>query len=250
MTRGSQLTWDEYSARWSALHGGVDPRDPRLGPPGLASGASRRSSLLIHTWLRMSYRLGRALAATGVRPNTLTAVGVVAAVAVPVVVALAGPSGTWLSLAAGLVLVTAVADSLDGAVAVIAARMSPIGSFYDSMADRVSEAAWLVALWLLGVPGVLLVPCGALAWLHEYARARATLLGMSEVGVITVAERPTRVVLVIAAFLLGAMAGGVSPFLAVGVATVVVAVWLVMGVFGAVRLLGAIRAALASRGLR
>jgi hypothetical protein len=34
------------------------------------------------------------------------------------------------------------------------------------------------------------------------------------------------------------------------VATVVVAVWLVMGVFGAVRLLGAIRAALASRGLR
>jgi phosphatidylglycerophosphate synthase len=237
VTRVELLTWDEYSARWSTLHGGVDPR---LTPPRLS--APRRSSMLIRSWLRLSYGLGRALSRTAVRPNTLTGLGVVCSLAVPVAVLL---GGGWLFVAALLVLLAAVADSVDGAVAVVASRITRLGSFYDSLADRLSEAAWLLALWLLGVPGLLVVVCGALAWLHEYARARATILGMTDVGVVTVAERPTRVVLVITAFVLGGIAVSVSQRLAAGVATVVVAIWLLLGVLGAIRLFGVIRAAMA-----
>jgi hypothetical protein len=36
-----------------------------------------------------------------------------------------------------------------------------------------------------------------LCWLQEYARARAGGAGMTEVGVLTVNERPTRVVVVV-----------------------------------------------------
>jgi phosphatidylglycerophosphate synthase len=237
VARVERLTWDEYSARWSSLHGGVDPR---LTPPRLA--APRRSSQLIRTWLRFSYRLGSGLARTNVRPNTLTAVGVVFSLAVPVCAAL---GGAWLLAGAGLVLLSAIADSVDGAVAVVASRVTRLGAFYDAIADRIGEAAWLLALWLVGVPGILVVTCGVVAWLHEYARARATVLGMIDVGVVTAAERPTRVVFVIVALVLAAVAWPVGPQLAAGASTVVVALWLVIGVLGGSRLVGAIRSALA-----
>jgi CDP-diacylglycerol--glycerol-3-phosphate 3-phosphatidyltransferase len=74
-------------------------------------------------------------------------------------------------------------------VAIITGRISGMGAFYDSIADRISEAAWLLALWLLGTPAVLVLAAGGLAWLHEYARARAALSGMPGIGAVTVAER-------------------------------------------------------------
>jgi phosphatidylglycerophosphate synthase len=171
----------------------------------------------------------------------VTFVGLVCSLAVPLVVL---PRGLWLIAGAGLVVLSALADSADGGVAIITGRGSQLGSFYDSMADRVSEAAWLLALYLLGAPGVLVVACGALAWLHEYARARAALSGMPGLGAVTVAERPVRVIAVVAALALGGALWDVSTRLAPGIITVAVAVWLGLGVLGGTRLLGAIRASL------
>ncbi len=223
MGRGGQLSWDDYSANWATLHQGVDPR---------------RASRYVRWWLRIAYLIGRTLAAIGVRPGAVTVTGLLSSAAVPVVAILGGP---WLFLAAGLVFVAAIADSTDGAVAVIASRATPLGSFYDSVADRIGEAAWLTALWLLGAPGWLVVACGGFAWLHEYARARAAVAGMTGIGAITVAERPTRIIVVICALVLGGFAWFVDPRLTAGAVTVAASVWLVLSLLAAPRLMGAIR---------
>jgi CDP-diacylglycerol--glycerol-3-phosphate 3-phosphatidyltransferase len=212
------------------LHGGVDPR---------------RSSLPTRLWVRLAYLLGRGLAALRFSPDTITMVGLLLSAAVPVVV----PFGRWwLFVAAGLVLASAIADSVDGAVAVLTSRTTRLGAFTDAFADRVSEAAWLLGLWLAGVPGILVAVCGALSWLHEYARARAAAAGMSGVGVVTWAERPVRVVLTVVALVLGGLTSFVSARLSAGVMTIVVAVWVLLGVLGGARLLSAIRAALRRAG--
>ncbi|HEX6870296.1 MAG TPA: CDP-alcohol phosphatidyltransferase family protein [Micromonosporaceae bacterium] len=172
------------------------------------------------------------------RPGMVTFAGLLFSAAVPVPVVF---GGAWLFLAAGLVFLAALADSADGALAVLTERASRVGSFYDSMADRLAEVGWLVGLWLIGVPAALVVATGALAWLHEYARARAGAVGMRGVGVITMAERPTRVMIAIAAFAVGGGVWYVDPHLTPGAATVLVAAWLVLGLLGLSRLVGAIR---------
>jgi CDP-diacylglycerol--glycerol-3-phosphate 3-phosphatidyltransferase len=192
-------------------------------------------------WIRLAYTVGRGLSAVGLRPDAITVFGLLLSVAVPIAVLF---GGAWLFAAAGLVVASALADSADGAVAVLTSRTSRLGAFTDAMADRVSEALWLLALWLAGVPGILVAVCGALSWLHEYARARAAAAGMSGVGVVSVAERPTRVILSALALGLGGLASYISVQLAAGVMTITVAVWVLLGLLGGARLLSAIRAAL------
>jgi phosphatidylglycerophosphate synthase len=226
VTRADRLSWDDYAGRWATLHGGIDPR---------------RASIFVHRWLKMAYAVGRACASVGLRPSVITLGALILSAAVPIVAILRGP---WLFVAALLVLLSAIADSADGSVAVITSRVSRRGSFYDALADRVGEAAWLLALWLLGAPGSLVVVCGALAWLHEYARARATVSGMAGIGVITVAERPTRVALVIVALTLGGFSWIINPHLTPGTITVVIAVWILLALLGAARLSSAIHAGL------
>jgi CDP-diacylglycerol--glycerol-3-phosphate 3-phosphatidyltransferase len=181
------------------------------------------------------------LVRSGLSAGTVTALGLLLSIAVPFVVL---PRGLWLFAGAGLVFLAGLADSSDGAVAILSTGSSRLGTFYDSMADRLSEAAWLMALWLLGAPGVLVAFCGAQAWLHEYARARAALSGMPGVGVITAAERPTRVLLVIAALVAGGAVWPINDRLTPGVITIALSIWAVLGLLGAAKLAGAIRSSL------
>jgi hypothetical protein len=67
---------------------------------------------------------------------------------------------------------------------------------------------------------------------------------MVGVGVVSVAERPIRVILTVVALVLGGAASPVSARLAAGVMTIVVAVWVLLGLLGGARLLTAIRAGL------
>jgi len=218
-----RLGWDEYCSRWSSLHGGFDPR---------------RAPLLVRLWQRLAFALANGLARLGVAPTTVTLIGLGCALAVPVVVL---PRGWWVLVAAALALTSALADSVDSGVAVISGRITGLGSFADAVADRLGEIAWLVALWLLGGPAPLAVACGAVVLLHEYARTRAALAGMPGVPSVAIAERPTRVVVAVVALVLSAAAGVVSVRLAAGVATVALAVWLVLGLLGGARLVSAIR---------
>ncbi|UWZ40657.1 CDP-alcohol phosphatidyltransferase family protein [Dactylosporangium roseum] len=185
--------------------------------------------------MHMAYGIGATLVRRGVRdPNAVTAAGLLLSVAVPAVVAAGRP---WAFAGAALVLLSAVADTVDGVLAVVAGRASRLGQVYDSAADRVAEACWLVAFVLLGGPVWLAVGCGAVMWLHEYVRARATVAGMTDLGTVTVAERPTRVLLAV----FGLLAVAVTPH----AVTIVLAVTAALTAAGLIQLIAAVRKALA-----
>jgi phosphatidylglycerophosphate synthase len=167
---------DGYFAAWATVHGDYDPRGTGL----------------VGWWLSGVYVVARPLARFGVSPSVLTSLGLVAAGAVPCV-AVVGPR--WPLVAGLVVALSAALDNLDGAVAVLCARTSGWGSLLDSLVDRISDAAYLVAFWLLGCAGWVCVVAGASLGLLEYARARAGNAGLNSVAVITVGERPTRVII-------------------------------------------------------
>jgi CDP-diacylglycerol--glycerol-3-phosphate 3-phosphatidyltransferase len=97
------------------------------------------------------------------------------------------------------------------------------------------------------------VACAGLAWLQEYVRARAGIAGMADIGTVTVAERPTRVLAVLFGLTLAGFAGALGgqgmaraaglagTELAAGAATVTAAIWAVLGLVGLVQLGAAVR---------
>ena len=164
-----------YYDGWSKLHGGFDPR----------------SAFWPRTWLAMAYRLGRPLARLGVAPDLVTLLTVVVtALALPP----AAAGGVWPLLAVLVVIASGLLDNLDGCVAVLTGRTSRWGYVVDSLADRVCDAVYLLALWLAGAPAGLCVAAGGAVVLLEYGRARAVGAGFDEIGLITLGERPTRIV--------------------------------------------------------
>jgi CDP-diacylglycerol--glycerol-3-phosphate 3-phosphatidyltransferase len=202
-----------YLRLWSDGHGGYDPR----GNP------------FVHGWLRLTYRAAYPVAAWRVPPDAVTVVGVLVSALVPVL-AVAGAG--WPLLAVPVIVASGVADGVDGAVAVLTGRATRFGSVLDGVADRVGEALYVLALWLLGAPGWLCAVAAALAMLQEYARARAGAVGLTEIGVVTVWERATRIV--VTAFTLGfaGLAGLLAPAWTAPVATVGTVAWAVLGTLG------------------
>jgi phosphatidylglycerophosphate synthase len=178
------------------------------------------------------------LARLRVKASLVTTIGMLASVAVPVVVLW---HRYWPIVGAALVLLSGIADSVDGAIAVVTNRVTRLGYVYDAVADRISEAAWMVAFWLIGVPGWLAVLVGGLAWLHEYIRARATAAGMAEIGVVTLAERSARAIMIIIGLLVAGATGVFAPDLPSGVVTIVAAVTALLGVIGLIQLIGAVQ---------
>ncbi len=178
------LDREAYFDRWADLHGGYDPR----------------GSTLTRLWLTLAYTLARPLALLRVPPDVVTLLG---ALVSGLAVYMAWLGGRWVALAAVAVALSGVVDNLDGAVAVMTGRTTRWGFVLDSVVDRVSDVMYLAALWVVGAPGGLVVLGGTLMGLQEYTRARAGNAGMSEIGVVTVSERPTRVIMT-AMFLLGA----------------------------------------------
>ena len=83
-------------------------------------------------------------------------------------------------------------DGVDGSVAIFQKRESAWGATLDSVVDRISEAFWLYALYVIGIPAWLAVALWSVAAIQEYARAKLTSLGVHEIGVVTATERPVR----------------------------------------------------------
>lgn len=161
-----------YFQRWAQLHGGYDPEAHRLS----------------RWWLSAVYAVARRC--HRVAPAVVTGLGVLVGLAVPLLAA-AG----WPAAAGVAVLASGFTDSLDGAVAIGSGRETRWGFVLDSTADRVTDTAYVLALWVVGAPGWLCALAAGLCALLEYVRARAAAAGMSEIGVVTVFERPTRIVL-------------------------------------------------------
>ncbi len=132
---------------------------------------------------------------SGIRPNTITTVGTL----LVLVSAVAYGFGA-IRLGGALLLLSGVADTLDGQVARGGAMVTKFGAFYDSTLDRVGDGATFIGIgaFLLTAPDVAFrVPAIILCMvailsslLVSYARARAEGLGLDcKVGIAQRAER-------------------------------------------------------------
>ncbi|HEX5946077.1 MAG TPA: CDP-alcohol phosphatidyltransferase family protein [Acidimicrobiales bacterium] len=127
--------------------------------------------------------IGGQIRRTGITANHLTTTGLVMAVAAAIAIA----NG---SLRAGLLLLvlTAVPDVLDGAVAKASGTASPRGAFFDSVIDRISDAlllggvAWYLDSTQPGRIAVLPMAVMAASMLISYERAKAEALGFDARG--------------------------------------------------------------------
>jgi len=215
---------EEHRRRWSAAHGGVPASSP-----------------LVRAWLEGVRRCATPLVRAGVSPAALTLAGLALALLALVP---AATGGRWALAVPLLLAASAVLDGLDGAVAVIAGRTSRAGAVLDAGADRVSDAAGLAVLWLLGAPAAPVLAAAGAGALHEYLRARAQGEGMTGPGAVTVSERPTRVA-VTAMFALGC---GTYPAIAAGWAQVGAWAAVATSLAGLVQLVLALRRRLARGG--
>jgi phosphatidylglycerophosphate synthase len=196
------LSREDYLAAWSRWHGGTGTE-----------------SALVRGWLSAAYSLARPLA--GLPPILATALGLLVAAAA---VGPAAVGGSWLIVAGLLVGLSGLLDSLDGALAIGTGRATRRGFVLDSVVDRLSEAAYAVALWVAGAPGWLAATFGALCWLPDYLRARAGQAGVRETGALSVWERPTRVAMT------GSTLVGAGVIAGLGVAELVVTTGATVGV--------------------
>lgn len=127
--------------------------------------------------------IGKNLQRTGIRADHLTAFGILMALAGAVAI---GAGALRLGLL--LLVLTAVPDVLDGAVAKASGTASPRGAFFDSVSDRLTDALLLGGVaWYLatGHPGrIALLPMAVLglSMLISYERAKAESLGFDAKG--------------------------------------------------------------------
>lgn len=135
------------------------------------------------------------LVRVGIRPNTITTIGVGLVIASAVAFGMGS-----IKLGGFLLLLSGVVDTLDGAVARRTGATSKFGAFYDSTLDRIGDGATFIGigLYFMTAPDIVyrnvaVVVCmvAILASLVvSYTRARAEGLGLEcRVGVAQRAER-------------------------------------------------------------
>jgi CDP-diacylglycerol--glycerol-3-phosphate 3-phosphatidyltransferase len=160
------LSKDEFKAKWSSLHSDAE------------------TTGIVGAWLNISYRFGLICTLLRISPNALTMLGLLGAVATAVTAETA-----WAIL---FLVFSLFCDGIDGSVAIFQHRESKFGATLDSVVDRISEALWFYALYAIGVPAWIPITLWSVAAFQEYARAKLVSLGVSDIGVVTPAERPVR----------------------------------------------------------
>jgi len=156
----------EFNSTWSSLHGGAEIKG------------------IVKAWLAISFGSAKFLSKLHVTPNILTLLGVLFAIAMAV-----NPLSLW---AIPLLVLSLYADGIDGSVAILQGRNTSFGAVLDASADRISEALWFYVAYKIGAPAWLVLAAYVIASTQEYARARLGGLGISDLGVVTPAERPVR----------------------------------------------------------
>ena len=204
------MTFAEYLVAWAQLHGTQSPKG------------------LVRVWLRIAFFLSTPL--TKFNPNLITAFG-------PVLMGAAiyfasSPNRNYF-LASITVLVVGLVDSFDGMVAVRTSKTSSWGAFLDGIVDRLIDVGIGILLIVLGAPVELAVLAISIALIHEYMRAKASGIGYREVGVITPAEKPTRIALGVM-FL---FAADLFPEKVIQLANIATLVWISLGLISFAMLL-------------
>jgi CDP-diacylglycerol--glycerol-3-phosphate 3-phosphatidyltransferase len=160
------LTKEEFYTRWSSLHSDA----PITG--------------VVAWWLKISYRFALIATLLRISPNVLTLLGLVSAAMTAIV------ATSWWAVF--FLVFSLFCDGIDGSVAIFQKRDSAWGATLDSVVDRISEALWLYALYVIGIPAWLAITLWSIAAFQEYARAKLSSLDVADIGVVTPAERPVR----------------------------------------------------------
>ncbi len=127
--------------------------------------------------------VGQSLKRTGITADHLTVLGILMALAAAVAI---GNGALRLGLL--LLVLTALPDLLDGAVAKASGTASTRGAFFDSVADRFTDAllfggvAWYLATTQPGRLAVLPMAVLGASMLISYERAKAEALGFHAKG--------------------------------------------------------------------
>ena len=185
---------NEFFTTWSNLHGGA------------------KIEGIVKTWLQISYASAKFLSKLRVTPNLLTFAGLFFAIA------LWQFANSW---AAALFLVLSLFfDGIDGSLAILQKKTSKFGAFTDSFVDRISEVFWALALYKLGAPATFVFLALLATYVQEYIRARSGGLGYSEVGIVTICERPVRASLIFIAI--------IANLVGLGLVTAISIIWVAM----------------------
>jgi phosphatidylglycerophosphate synthase len=157
---------DEFFSIWSRLHGDAN------------------ISGIVKGWLSISYVIVKPLSKARVTPNILTILGLFFGVLL-----YANAEIFW---APALLVLSLICDGIDGSLAIVTSKSTKWGAILDSTVDRLTEIFWVLALYKIGADLKILIVVLLAASVQEYIRARAAGLGVSEVGIVTFAERPVR----------------------------------------------------------
>ena len=157
---------DEFFSIWRRLHGDAN------------------ISGIVKGWLSISYVIVKPLSKARVTPNILTILGLFFGVLL-----YANAETFW---APALLVLSLICDGIDGSLAIVTNKSTKWGAILDSTVDRLTEIFWILALYKIGADLKILIVVLLAASVQEYIRARAAGLGVSEVGIVTFAERPVR----------------------------------------------------------
>lgn len=156
----------EFFNTWSQLHGNA------------------KVTGIVKAWLIISFVIVKPLAKLKITPNMLTFLGLLFGIALYLNV-----QSPWVAV---LLVLSLTCDGIDGSLAIFTSKFSRFGAMLDSIIDRITEFFWIASLYKIGADIKILLFIIAIAAVQEYIRARASGLGMSQVGIITLAERPVR----------------------------------------------------------
>jgi len=146
----------------------------------------------MRVWFRWYYHpIAEFLNRLGIRPNTVTMIGLAGTIGCAVLIALGHM--TWAGI---LLLVMGPVDAMDGALARLRNEISDWGAFVDAVTDRYSELflflGFLIYYMLhMNVTGILLAYLAAAgSVLVSYVKARADASKLdANVGLLTRVER-------------------------------------------------------------
>lgn len=144
---------------------------------------------IVKIWLNISYAVAKVLSRIKISPNLITCFGLIFAILLYI-----NAATIWAPV---LLVLSLFADGIDGTMAIINNKNSKWGALLDSIVDRTSEIFWVLALKSIGVELKYILIVIVFASIQEYIRARSSGLGLSEIGIVTISERPVRAIFVL-----------------------------------------------------
>ncbi len=161
---------NEFFNNWSQLHGGAEVKG------------------VIQVWLTISYFICWPLVKLRISPNLLSITSPIVGLFFYLEI-----DSHWSIF---FLVLSLLLDGIDGSVAILTKRTSKFGALLDGVMDRVTEFFWALAFIQIGGPALIVVAAAVFAYGQEYLRARSGGLGINEVLVVTIAERPVRATLI------------------------------------------------------